>query len=387
MSAGANDRTPPVQRPRARLGCHGSASRVGLSAQYGSRDSSVAQDGRPLRGVRCALAAGVLLLAACAGEPAPRGNPGVLRDPGAVSVEPWTFQGNQGAAYTSEHYRVLTTVDRAILTSRISRFAEASLARFVEAFPGLPQPREGLEVFVLESRPEWARFVAEVFGPAGLDRYSGIDRGGFTERGRSVLWDIGVQDTFAILAHEGWHQYEQISMREPLPAWIDEGLAVWAEGFRWDTYRPDEPVFLPWANVERFDQLRRASDRAGLMPLEQLLTERPQQLIRTSAESTLTYYAQCWALVHYLLEDPARREALERLLADAAAGRVRWRVGGRFGERAARSAALRRTGTEVWLVYFGEDLDAEGERFSAYLERVVAPGAKNRIVQGRSPVE
>ncbi len=305
----------------------------------------------------------------------------------AVSSSPWTFQGNPGMAYTSKHYRVLTTVDRAILTDRFSRFTEASLMRFAEAFPGLSEPRAGLEVFVLEARPEWVRFVAEVYGQEGLDRYSGIQRGGFTERGRSVLWDIGVQDTFAILAHEGWHQYEQVSMREPLPAWLDEGIAVWAEGFRWDTYQPDEAVFLPWANVERFDQLRRASDRGGLMPLEQLLTERPQQLIKLSSESTLTYYAQCWALLHYLRDDPMHREALDRLLEDAAAGRMIGRVRTRLGDRAARTASQRRTGTEVWRVYFGDDLEAEGTRFLAYIERVVAPGSKNRIVRGESPVE
>ncbi len=333
----------------------------------------------------------VVVLSACAGGGGVQtGSAGVMRERRSVvpvTSEAWTFQGNPGMAYTTAHYRVLTTVDRAILTDRFSRFAEASLARFSEAFPGLPEPREGMEIFVLASRPEWARFVAEVYGQEGLDRYSGIRRGGFAERGRSVLWDIGVQDTFAILAHEGWHQYEQVSMREPLPAWLDEGIAVWAEGFRWDTYQPDEAVFLPWANVERFDQLRRAAERGGLMPLEQLLTAQPQHLIKVSAESTLTYYAQCWVLVHFLRDDPTHRESLERLLEDAAAGRMHDNVRTRFGDRAARSASQRRTGTEVWRVYFGDDLDAANSRYLSYIERVVAPGSKNRIVRGVSPVD
>ena len=332
-----------------------------------------------------AVCVGVLV--ACATDPAPRGSAGVLREPAAVRVEPWTFQNTRGSAFTTDHYRVLTTVERDILVGRLPGFVEGSLDRFGEAFPALPEPRAGLEVFILRSRPEWERFVGEVFGPDGVERYSGIDRGGFTERGRSVLWDIGVQDTFAILAHEGWHQHAQVSLREPLPAWLDEGLAAWAEGFRWDTYQPDRPVFLPWANVERFDQLRRAAERGGLMPLDQLLTERPQQLIRVSAESTLTYYAQCWALAHFLMSDPARRAALDRLLADAAAGRVYGQVRERFGDRAARSAALRRCGPEVWQVYFGEDMGAADARFGAFLGAVVSPGAKSRIVEGRSPLE
>jgi len=59
----------------------------------------------------------------------------------------------------------------------------------------------------------------------------------------------------------------------------------------------------------------------------------------------------------------------------------------RFGDRAARSASQRRTGTEVWRVYFGDDLDAANSRYLSYIERVVAPGSKNRIVRGVSPVD
>lgn len=304
-----------------------------------------------------------------------------------VTTEPWTFQGNRGTAYRSAHYRLLTTVDRAILAERMPGFVEASLARFRETLPSLPEPGAGLEIFVLESRSEWQRFVAEAFGPGALERYSGIERGGFTERGRSVLWDIGIQDTFAIMAHEGWHQYAQSTLREPLPAWLDEGVAVWAEGFRWNPRAPAQPVFLPWANVERFDQLRRAAERGDLMPLGQLLTERPQELLRVSGEATLTYYAQCWALIHYMLADPVRRETLDRMLADAAAGRMASRVRERFGDRAVRSIALRRSGIELWQAYVGDDLAAEERAFAAFLARVVEPGSKGRIVDGRSPLE
>lgn len=340
-----------------------------------------------------ALAAAMVVLG-CAGRTG--GDAGSMPGSAAVlpaaeavplTVEPWTFQGRQGSAYRSTHYRLLTTVDRTILVSRLSPFAEASLARFGEAFPTLPEARPGLEVFVLRSRAEWRRFVAEVWGAEGLARYDAIERGGFTERGRSVLWDIGVQDTFAIMAHEGWHQYVQTSLREPLPTWLDEGIAAWAEGFRWNPVAPDEPVFLPWANVERFDQLRRASERGELMPLGQLLTERPQELIRVSSESTLTYYAQCWALVHYLMADPTRRGALDLMLGDAASGRMSERVRASFGDRAVRSIALRRSGIEIWRAYVDDDLAAEERRYAEFLERVVRPGSKGAIVSGRSPLE
>lgn len=346
----------------------------------------VSRNGRVAVGIGAAI-----VMASCTGGSVVRdqtGRAGVLphRDPVQVESAVWTFQGASGMAYTTPHYRLLTTVDRPMVRDRLPGFAEASLSRFVEAFPEMPRPPGGLEVFVLESRPEWERYVGEVYGSEGLERYRGIERGGFTQHGRAVLWDIGVQDTLAILAHEGWHQYAQVVLHEPLPSWLDEGIAVWAEGFRWDVYHPDEPVFLPWANVERFDQLRAASSREGLMPLDQLLTAQPQELIRASSASTLTYYAQCWALAQYIMDDPGRRNSLGRLLEDAAAGRVMMRLERRFGERAARSAVLRRSGIEVWQLYFGESIDAERESFEAYVHQLVAPGSKNRVVRGESPI-
>jgi hypothetical protein len=337
------------------------------------------------------VALGVLALAALAAcESEPRGRAGMLSAgaaPRPVESALWTYRERRGMAYTTAHYRVFTTVERPIVRDRLPRFAEASLARFREAFPDLPEPPSGLEVFVLSSRPEWERFVVDVFGPDGLRRYRPIERGGFAENGRAVLWDIGVQDTLAILAHEGWHQYTQATFRQPLPAWLEEGLAAWAEGFRWDLARPDEPLFLPWANVERFDQLRRAAARDGLIPLDQLLTARPQELMAVSGESTLTYYAQCWALAHFLMADPDRRRRLGSLLADAASGRLAAALRTRLGDRAARSSLSRRTGSEVWTVYFGDDLERDAADYQHFLERIIRPGSKNHIVRGRPPPE
>lgn len=335
----------------------------------------------------CIVAVSLIPVAGCESTPRQtRGSAAFVSPAGAVTAEPWTFQGNGGVAYTTPHYRVLTTVDRQIIGERLPRFAEASLARMLDTFPHLSPPRKGLEIFVLESRPEWRRFVTDVFGEAGVGRYDPIERGGFTEGGRSVLWDIGVHDTFAIIAHEGWHQFVQSSFREPLPVWLDEGIATWAEGFRWNPERPDEPLFLPWANVERFDQLRSASIRSGLLPFDALLGSRPQELILASKDATLSYYAQAWALTHFLLSDPQRRRSLDRLLADARAGRIGATLRARYGPRSAQAYALRRTGVDVWRAYFGEDLRGAEAGFADYVETVVRPGAKGRIVRGLSPI-
>lgn len=301
-------------------------------------------------------------------------------------IEPWTFQGHAGKAYISDHYRVLTTIDQPFVAMRLVVFAERSLARFEAQFPSLPKPPTGMETFVLASRPQWRAFVAKSLGPAGIRRYDAIERGGFTEQGRSVLWDIGVHDTFAILAHEGWHQLDQSVIDEPMPTWLDEGIACWAEGFRWNPVSPQMPEFLPWSNVERFDQLRRAHAQNSLLSLKELLSNRPQDLLAVSNFQTLTYYAQSWVLVQFLLADPQRKEALDRLLADYAADRVGANIRSHYGSQQARAFAMRRAGLAVWQLYFGDDLQHQSRQYEAFLAKVIMPGAKNAIVEGRSPL-
>ncbi|GIK20145.1 MAG: hypothetical protein DYG93_00315 [Leptolyngbya sp. PLA2] len=346
-----------------------------------------------------AIALGLLLLLpACASSPSLRANraapsPGVVGAASttspALAVEPWTFNGRVGQAITTPSYRIFTTQRDTPLADRLPGFMEASLANYTTAIAPLPPPRRRLDFYVLSNRAEWARLTRDLLGEERASRYLHIERGGFSDDARAVLFNIGLHDTLAIAAHEGWHQYTQSAFAEPLPAWLDEGLAAWMEGFRWDARRPDQPLFLPWANIERFDHLRAAWARGQTVPLQTLLESRPEDLIRASSDGTLTYYSQVWALAHFLNEgDEGRyRNAMRRLLLDAAEGRMRRAVQAHLGQRAARSAVMRRTGPEVFLTYFDDDLDAVSRRYADFIDRLVATGAKDRIIAGRSPVE
>ena len=347
---------------------------------------------------RVFLLAALLLLPACASSPPTRDSspgppPGVVssaaRTDPVVGVEPWTFSGRVGQAMTTPTYRIFTTQRGTPLADRLPGFMEAALAHYPAALGPLPPPRRRLDVYVLSSRAEWARLTRDLLGEDRAARYLHIERGGFADDARAVLFDIGLHDTLSIAVHEGWHQYTQSAFAEPLPAWLDEGLATLMEGFRWEAQRPDRPVFLPWANVERFDHLRAAWARGQTVPLATLLESRPEDLIRASSDGTLTYYAQVWALAHFLNEgDGARyRDALRRLLLDAADGRLRRAVQAHLGQRAARSAVMRRTGPEVFVTYFDDDLEAASRRYDAFVERLVATGSKDRIIAGRSPID
>jgi hypothetical protein len=217
--------------------------------------------------------------------------------------------------------------------------------------------------------------------PDQAGTYLAMGRGGFTTRGASVLYYIGRRDTFAILAHEGWHQYAQRTLRTQLPLWLEEGIATWMEGH---LRHPDGiPKFRSWANLERFDTLRDAVRLQRLIALPDLLEKPPQEFLEGGTSRLLVYYAQVWALVHFLAEGEGGRyrTGLQQVLIDAAQGHLAGKVamGPRQGET--------RYGPAVVKTYFDADLDDFAKRYSAFVAAIVRTGAKDRITQGRSPLE
>jgi hypothetical protein len=302
-------------------------------------------------------------------------------------TEAWRYAGKAGRIVYTPSYRIWTTDSDGVMLSRLPLFLEEANRHYRTALTELPAAPEGrLDTFVLSSRAQWELLTKQLMGEqAGA--YLQIPRGGYASGGRAVLYDVGSAGTMAIAAHEGWHQYTQRAFRQGLPIWLEEGIATYMEGHRWEGARP---VFLGWSNVERFDQLRAASAKGELMPLRALLDTAPQDLLSRSvrAEPALTYYAQVWALVHFLREDEGgrHRAALRRLVEDAALGGLRRALATRLGEREARAAMVSRRGPAVFEAYFGSDLERASERYAAFVAKIVRTGSRQAIVEGRSPV-
>jgi hypothetical protein len=246
-------------------------------------------------------------------------------------------------------------------------------------------------VFVMSSRPQWERLTLRMLGSAGVPVTTAIERGGFTTGGRAFLFDIGAADTFSIAAHEGWHQFSQLTLRERLPMWLEEGLATFFEGHRW--IGPDV-VFLPWCNLERFDRLREAATPrrpggpTGLLGLRELMAASPQGLMSGATPGAgLTYYAQVWALVHFLREGQGgrHRRGLEQLLADAARGTLSRALA--QSAPPGRSPMLPDAQTAAIIrAYFGGDVDALERGYTEFVSDLVRPGTRGEIVEGRSPL-
>lgn len=303
---------------------------------------------------------------------------------------PWTFQGREGWILATPSVELHTTLRDRRLIHRLPPFLELAHAHRTTAITPLYRPREPLQTFVFASRLEWESLTRSLLRD-NARAYLRIERGGYSINGMGVFYDLGQRDTFVMAAHEGWHQFIQTAFADPLPVWLDEGIACYFEGFRWREDDTDVPEFLPWLNPQRFDQLRTAASNGTLLRLDELVHNRPQDLLDTDrgGAGALNYYAQCWALVHFFMESDsgARRPALERLLRDAQAGRFVDAVRETSGERESSVLRTRRTGSGALAAYWpDESIESMDRAYQAFVRRIVRTGGRDRALMGRSPI-
>ncbi|HED53315.1 MAG TPA: hypothetical protein ENJ00_03840 [Phycisphaerales bacterium] len=297
-----------------------------------------------------------------------------------LSTEPWTFGTSTGSIIRTPSYRLFTTTTRPILLSRVPVFLESSLTHYRSAFVQLPPPPIKLDTYLMQTRPEWAnltRLLMQRRAPVYLQ----IERGGFAAEGRGIYRDLGsLNDTLNIAAHEGWHQYTQLAFRHRLPIALEEGIASYMEGFRWDPNQPEKPIFLPWANPERFDQLRLAADSQALLSLPELLSTTPQQLIAVDQNKALTWYAQVWTLIHFLNEGDqgAHADDLRRLLLDSATG---------TRNSISRSAGQSLSQAALFTKAFHASPSALDASYQNFIRQITRPGMRSAIIAGRSPLD
>ncbi len=304
--------------------------------------------------------------------------------------EPWSFQDAPGMLIRTPRFALYTTESSEVIRGRLPAFLEAAVDHYVSAIVPLPQPTAPMTSYIMASRPQWQRLTLMHLGDRGR-ALTGIPRGGFAIGGRAYLFDIGAADTMAVAAHEGWHQYTQSTFAERLPLWAEEGLAAYMEGHRW---HGRAVVFTPWSNTERFDRLRDAVARDELVPLDRLLNASTESLLSQGGDSATGYYAQVWALIHFLNEGAGgkHRPALQRMLLDAARGGLGTHVitetRRRVGPTSERSTALtlaRTLGVQVFRSYFEADLAVAEAEYRQFIHQVVATGARQAVVEGRSP--
>ena len=332
-----------------------------------------------------------------AAESASEPNPVPAAAPAAVTaetrrptpiIEPWTFGEKPGECIDVGTHRIHSTLRDPVIRERMQIFLPTALDHYRSALVELPEPDGPIEVYLFGTRNDWMAYTRERL-PQEAAMYERIGRGGYTIEGDAVLYDIGRWDTFTIAAHEGWHAYTQRVFRHPLPVWLEEGLACYMEGVRGGVDGAP-PTFIPWRNFERFGELRDVVSRGRFIPLGELIEGTPQDFLRDGRSTLLGYYAQVWALVHFLAEgeDGRHRDGLERLLRDAVDGRIASTLWGssRAGTRNERRMAIgRQVGPAVMREYFTEDLARISAEYEAFVRAIARRGNGERIWRGERP--
>lgn len=297
-----------------------------------------------------------------------------------VTSVPWRFDGADGVFIRTPNYRIYTTSRRSDFVHRLPVFYESLLEHYTSVFGRLPNPPEPLETFLFQSRSQWQAKTAELL-PDQAAIFNSLGRGGYTTSGTAVLyyidrrWSRSSPDTFAIAAHEGWHQYTQRTFKHHLPVWLEEGIATYMEGFSLGS--DGSPQFRPSANRERRGALQEAIRRQDLIPLAELVRRSPQSFLESGKDRLLTYYAQVWALTRFLAEwqDGRYLEPLREVLNDAAEGRLTGRLSSSSAitsQRRRGIAATSRSGPWLILEYFNKDFDRFEEQYYDFIRTVAA---------------
>lgn len=303
-----------------------------------------------------------------------------------VTRSSWQFGEASGTLIVTPNYRLWTTVDSATFLERLPVFYERALEHYTTALADLPKPDRKLDTFLFLTRKQWLSKTQEML-PDQADMFSNLGRGGYTTRGTSVLYYIDrygyPKDTFAIAAHEGWHQYTQQTFKHQLPIWLEEGIATYMEGYRQDSEQL--PEFNAAINNERRRTLREATWNDELIPLDQLLSGTPQSFLSQSKDRLLTYYAQVWVLTRFLDEGESGRyhESLSQILTDSAQGTFVGRMAtsqhlNGKSRRGTVSGGSGRVGLAVVQEYFNADLGEFEKGYLAYIDALMQQPFESR---------
>ena len=234
-----------------------------------------------------------------------------------LSEETWSAGGPEGVVMRTPRVRLFTNLPSGELRRRLPATLEYTLAGIDRFWPGSPNPEPELEAVVYSTLAEWRLAVVRRFG---VEPGEGLDHGAATSRGVSLLHDIGPDATLRLAAHEIWHAYAQRTLRSTLPTAIDEAIACYVEGMRWEVGAPG-PTLSADSNPIRRRHLASLVERGEMGSLAEHLAADPDDLAE-SARGLDDYYARAWNLGQMLLDagDAGLKRGVQRLLKDAQAG-------------------------------------------------------------------
>ena len=313
-----------------------------------------------------------LLLAGLLAMSAAACNGGLPGDANSLNVrfqsDEWSYGGILGQKIGTEHYSIFTTSHRRSLLTVLPGFMENAYRHYLH-LTGLSESTKAgrLTVYLMGDRSQWAMMTEQVTGPRHSELYLSIQTGGYCFQGVCVFWDMGHFATFSVASHEGLHQFLHHRLKDGLPSWTEEGLGVMAEGF---DMVGSSIRFEPRLNTLRVIDLRRAITGGRWVPLAKLLRADAGDFVTEGSKISAEYYGQLWALLTFIRSDEKYRPGLERMIADAAAGKLRKKLNVHASLGAGR-AYVRTIGTPAFKRYITKDLPAFEAEYRAFARELV----------------
>ena len=167
------------------------------------------------------------------------------------------------------------------------------------------------------------------------------------------------ESNYAFIFHEYAHYLIHRNARSFVPTWVDEGLA--------EFYSTFEPDYKGQSLIGRAPGVRVSSLRGGrtFMPLREVVSPRETEKMWRTGDRVQMFYAEAWALVHYLLVGR-----------NGPAGSF-----GTYLDALAKSSSQDVAFKEA----FGIDVDGMDRELRPYLSRITFPALMLPRVADRSP--
>ncbi|ATQ41971.1 hypothetical protein [Caulobacter mirabilis] len=192
--------------------------------------------------------------------------------------------------------------------------SERSLREYaekLEIFDSVLRYKHGMDLSGAPPRKLEIYLVADNEGLREVEPALGSGIAGFYSPGMGDIFAMAIRDRepdFVVL-HEYAHHFMLQYFPYGYPAWLVEG---YAEYFAQTVINGDKVEVGRPNNVRSYSLLN-----AHWLPFKDLLTKRTSDLKTGEMDS---FYAQSWALTHYLMSDPARNKQLDAYMKAVGAG-------------------------------------------------------------------
>ncbi len=297
-----------------------------------------------------------------------------LNLPALKSVNRWQNEYGPGLRLVTEHYEILTTLLEPLMLSQVPGFMESCYRGYQGQLPKPIATRTKFRVYLFAQRKQWENFTKSFTG-GNAPMYSKIKAGAYYLDGVCVSYNIGRERTFAVLGHEGWHQFNDMSFKYRLPSWLNEGIAMLFEANR---YEQGLFYFDHDKNMYRLASLKNTLAKNKMIPLQKLISMNPGEALATNQDDmVMAFYSQVYALVRFLREDGygKRLGNYHQMLMGGLRGD--WPLGDERTTIAAdRNIPLtvrwnRIVGTQLFELYIGDNFSQLEREYTAYCRKIV----------------